>query len=378
MPWPRRLGTTAIVSSGVSSSTKPKPGAAAGKSRYHAAPYACRPVGGDHARVARPAPVLDVAGDRQVRIAGRSASGTRGGACRGGSARPAGRRGGAPSRAPAASWIRLPSGSKTSSSRISPVSSRTMPTSTPASRSRSASALRSATSTCATPSFARLALREPDLHLAALELATSASSKSTAVSSKPSTSLVEAPARVEVADVVPDRRRHQESQRERRILDELPSPSAGSRRRRRRRRRDGRRSASSSSSGGSTTVAVDAATTLVVGRADGEDRRLRRVEHRDELLDAEHAEVRDRERAALEILRRAACSRARGRRGRRARPAISRERQPLDRADHRHDEPLRRGDGDADVRASGRRAARPRCTARSRRGGASAPARRPS
>ena len=39
----------------------------------------------------------------------------------------------------------------------------------------------------------------------------------------------------------------------------------------------------------------------VDGRADGEDRRLRRVEHGGELLDAEHAEVRDRERAALEV-----------------------------------------------------------------------------
>ena len=61
---------------------------------------------------------------------------------------------------------------------------------------------------------------------------------------------------------------------------------------------------------------------LVARRADGEDRRLRRVEHGDELVDVVHAEVRDRERAALEILARAACRRARGRRGRRA-PARS-------------------------------------------------------
>jgi len=42
-PLPRRLGTTAIVSSGVFSSTKPKPGSSAVKSRYHAAPYECGP-----------------------------------------------------------------------------------------------------------------------------------------------------------------------------------------------------------------------------------------------------------------------------------------------------------------------------------------------
>ena len=39
----------------------------------------------------------------------------------------------------------------------------------------------------------------------------------------------------------------------------------------------------------------------LLDRADGEDRRLRRVENGDELLDAEHAEVGDRERAALEV-----------------------------------------------------------------------------
>ena len=39
-----------------------------------------------------------------------------------------------------------------------------------------------------------------------------------------------------------------------------------------------------------------------LGRAHGEDRGLRRIEDGDELLDAVHAEVRDRERAALEVL----------------------------------------------------------------------------
>src|SRR5581483_5475707 len=50
-----------------------------------------------------------------------------------------------------ASCTRLPSGSSTSSSRISPPSSSTIPTSTPSERSRSASAFTSSTSTCATP-----------------------------------------------------------------------------------------------------------------------------------------------------------------------------------------------------------------------------------
>ena len=58
----------------------------------------------------------------------------------------------------------------------------------------------------------------------------------------------------------------------------------------------------------------------LLDRADGEDRRLRRVEHGDELLDAVHAEVRDRERAALEVAPAAASRRARARRGRPARP----------------------------------------------------------
>ena len=39
----------------------------------------------------------------------------------------------------------------------------------------------------------------------------------------------------------------------------------------------------------------------LLDRADGEDRRLRRVEDGDELLHAVHAEVGDRERAALEV-----------------------------------------------------------------------------
>src|SRR6266705_127590 len=61
-PPPRRLGTTAIVSSGVSSSTKPKPGALAGKSRYQAAPI------GPASQATRPAPIVDVPRDRKVGI----------------------------------------------------------------------------------------------------------------------------------------------------------------------------------------------------------------------------------------------------------------------------------------------------------------------
>jgi hypothetical protein len=43
-------------------------------------------------------------------------------------------------------------------------------------------------------------------------------------------------------------------------------------------------------------------TGLLLDRADCEDRGLRRIEDRGEDLDAVHPEVRDRERAALEIL----------------------------------------------------------------------------
>ena len=53
-------------------------------------------------------------------------------------------------------------------------------------------------------------------------------------------------------------------------------------------------------------LAVDDDRRLLDG-ADREDRDLRRVEHGDELLDAEHAEVRDRERAALHVLAASAC-----------------------------------------------------------------------
>ncbi len=87
----------------------------------------------------------------------------------------------------------------------------------------------------------------------------------------------------------------------------------------------------------------------VLGGADRQDRRLRRVEDRHELLDPEHAEVRDRERPVVEIALLEPAV---------ARPAYDlgpggrelRQRQALGRADDRHDEPLRRGHRDADVR----------------------------
>ena len=54
---------------------------------------------------------------------------------------------------------------------------------------------------------------------------------------------------------------------------------------------------------GRTTACPSSATTRSLDSADREDRDLRRVEHGDEPLDPVHAEVRDRERAADEVLR---------------------------------------------------------------------------
>ena len=55
---------------------------------------------------------------------------------------------------------------------------------------------------------------------------------------------------------------------------------------------------------GATSTSPSTTTGVSFDGADGEDRDLRRVEHGDELLDAEHAEVRDREGAALHVLQR--------------------------------------------------------------------------
>ena len=87
----------------------------------------------------------------------------------------------------------------------------------------------------------------------------------------------------------------------------------------------------------------------VLDRADGEDRDLRRVEHGDELLDPVHAEVRDRERAVLEIgeleLSVAGAGDEIGADGGdlEHRPAVRV-------SDDRDDQPVRRRDRDADVR----------------------------
>ena len=84
--------------------------------------------------------------------------------------------------------------------------------------------------------------------------------------------------------------------------------------------------------------------------ADGEDARLRRVDDRLEARDAEHAEVRDAERAALDLVLLAASPSARGRRGRARRRASSRSEQRVGVADHRHDQAVVERDRDADVR----------------------------
>ena len=115
---------------------------------------------------------------------------------------------------------------------------------------------------------------------------------------------VERPAGLEVADAVPDAHGPGRLERDRPGATSqrraLQPSVGGSRPRSRRRSSGGRRSASSSSSAGRRSRRVDHDRPFL-DRADGEDRRLRRVEDGDELLDAVHAEVRDRERAALEI-----------------------------------------------------------------------------
>ena len=88
---------------------------------------------------------------------------------------------------------------------------------------------------------------------------------------------------------------------------------------------------------------------LVLDRADGEDRDLRRVEDGGELLDAEHAEVRDRERPALEVRElQLVVAGPPDEVGARAGDLLHGA--PVRVADDRDDEPLRRGDGDPDVR----------------------------
>ena len=97
--------------------------------------------------------------------------------------------------------------------------------------------------------------------------------------------------------------------------------------------------------------------------ADGQDRHLRRVEHGDELVDAEHAEVRDRERAAAHVLpRQLAVAGTADELGARARDLLHAA--PVGVANHGNDEPARRRDRDADVRARDGGGSRPRRASR--------------
>ena len=100
---------------------------------------------------------------------------------------------------------------------------------------------------------------------------------------------------------------------------------------------------------GRTTGMPASATTRSWIAADGEDRHLRRVEHGEEPIDAVHAEVRDREGAALEVRRlELACARpldeldaSGGQLG---------DRLELAARDDRDDEAVRHRNGEADVR----------------------------
>ena len=100
---------------------------------------------------------------------------------------------------------------------------------------------------------------------------------------------------------------------------------------------------------GATSTSPSTTTGRLLDGSDREDRDLRRVEHGDELLDAEHAEVRDRERAALHVLQRQlAVAGAADEIGAGAGDLLHAA--PVGVADDRHDEPVRSRDGHADVR----------------------------
>ena len=179
-------------------------------------------------------------------------------------------------------------GSKTSSSRISPCSSSTtadvdavLPQSLGLGLHVVDVDVRDAASAAARP-------RERDLHPAALELRPAVVGVDERLGEAELVA-VEAPRRVEVADAVPDRHsaRPGSSRNSFSVLEELGAVRAVDR----------------AVVAGSVTVIVGRATSWPSAHdarssvdADGEDRGLRRVQHGDELLDAEHAEVRDRER----------------------------------------------------------------------------------
>ena len=86
----------------------------------------------------------------------------------------------------------------------------------------------------------------------------------------------------------------------------------------------------------------------ILDRGDGEDRRLRRIDHRDQLLDVEHADVREAEGAAGQLrAAELAAARLLGQLAG-ARDDLA-ERQRLGAVQHRHDEAVLDGHGDADV-----------------------------
>ena len=98
---------------------------------------------------------------------------------------------------------------------------------------------------------------------------------------------------------------------------------------------------------GDADLAVDDDGRVLDG-ADREDRHLRRVEDGDEVLHAVHAQVRDRERAAVHVLaRQLAATRPADEVGARAGDLLHRP--SLGISDHGHDEPVGRSDRDADV-----------------------------
>ena len=243
-----------------------------------------------------------------------------------------------------ASWSRLPSGSKTSTSRIAPWSSSTVPTSTPAWASRSRSAFDVVDVDGRDRPFlvGRLVgLADGDLGRAAVER-------------RPAFLLVdehlgeaehvpiERPRSVEIRDAVPD-------------PHNIRAGSSSSSLTVWRKSAAGAPSTARWSKVpvivivGRTTTSPSTRDRPLLGRADRDDRGLRRVQHGGEALDAVHAEVRDREGAVLEV---AALELALARPGDdvRAGGGDLGQAQSLGAVDHRHDETLRRRHGDADVR----------------------------
>ncbi len=99
---------------------------------------------------------------------------------------------------------------------------------------------------------------------------------------------------------------------------------------------------------GRTTTSPSSATGRSTVEPDREDRSLRGVEDGDELLDAEHPEVRDRERPALEIMQLEGPGSGKLDDLRASRCDLD-EGEPVGRPDHRDDQPLRRGDREPDV-----------------------------